>query len=225
MYEAVIFDVDGTLIDSVDAHARAWVWVFARHGHDVAFDDVRLQIGKGGDQLMPMYLSEDDIARVGKQIEAERGDFFKAEYLPHLRAFPDVRELFERILADGKKIVLASSAKQDELQVYKKIARIDDLIDDETSSDDSEKSKPHPDIFDAALGKIPGIDKSRVLVIGDTGWDAEAAGKAGLKTLGLLCGGFPEDMLKDAGCMAIYASPADLLARYDDSPLGGKSES
>jgi len=225
MYEAVIFDVDGTLIDSVDAHAKAWVWVFARHGHDIPFDDLRLQIGKGGDQLMPVFLTEDDIARVGKQIEAERADFFKAEYLPHIRAFPDVRELFERIRADGKRIILASSAKADELQTYKKIAKVDDLIDGETTADDSEKSKPHPDIFQAALEQIADVDPARVLVVGDTAWDALAAGKAGLKTLGLLCGGFPEEMLKDAGCIAIYASPAELLARYDDSPLSGKAGS
>ncbi len=223
MIEAVIFDVDGTLIDSVDDHARAWVWAFARHGVDVTFEDVRIQIGKGGDQLMPVFMSDEDVARVGEAMSKERGDFFKEEYLPHLRPFPDVRELFERILADGKRIILASSAKKDELQEYKKIARVDDLIEDETTADDSEKSKPHPDIFHAALATIPDVDPANVIVIGDTGWDAEAAGKAGLRTIGLLCGGFPEAMLKDAGCVAIYASPSDLLARYDDSLLAGKA--
>ncbi len=148
--------------------------------------------------------------------------FFKDEYLPHVHAFPMVRELFERIKADGKKIVLASSAKDDELEKYEQIAQIDDLIQESTSSDDAEKSKPHPDIFHAALGRLGDVDPSKVIVIGDTPWDALAASKAGMKTIGLLCGGFAEVDLRDADCVAIFASPADLLARYDESPLAGQ---
>jgi len=223
MIEAVIFDVDGTLIDTVDYHAKAWLWAFARHGHDIPFEDIRAQIGKGGDQLMPVFLSEEEIAHIGQTMSDERDAFFKDEYLPHIRAFSDVRELFERIKADGKRIVLASSAKQDELEKYEKLARIDDLIGESTSSDDAEKSKPHPDIFHAALAKLGDIEPSRAIVVGDTPWDAEAAAKAGLQTIGMLCGGFGEESLKAAGCVAIYANPADLLARYDESPLAGKA--
>jgi HAD superfamily hydrolase (TIGR01509 family) len=225
MIEAVIFDVDGTLIDSVDYHARAWLWALARHGHDIPFEEIRAQIGKGGDQLMPVFLSEEEIAHIGDQMSEERGSFFKDEYLPHLHAFPLVRELFERIKADGKKIVLASSAKEDELERYEKIAGIDDLIGESTSSADAEKSKPHPDIFQAALAKLGGIDPSRAIVVGDTPWDALAASKLGLRTIGVLCGGFAEDDLRSAGCIAIFANPADLLARYDESPLGRKADS
>jgi phosphoglycolate phosphatase-like HAD superfamily hydrolase len=127
--------------------------------------------------------------------------------------------LFERIKADGKRIALASSAKGDELEKYKKIANIADLVDAETSSDDAEQSKPHPDIFEAALERLGQISPERVVVIGDTPYDAEAAGKAGLRTIGVLCGGFPEADLRAAGCIAIYRDPADLLARYDTSPL------
>jgi len=219
MIEAVIFDVDGTLIDSVDQHARAWLWVFARHGHDFPLEEIRRQIGKGGDQLMPAFLPEEEVDRIGETLESERKDFFRDEYLPHLRAFSEVRELFQRIKADGRRIVLASSAKEDELEEYKKIAGIGDLIEEQTSSDDSEKSKPHPDIFQAALAKLGGIDPAKAIVVGDSSWDAIAAGKAGIRTIGLLCGGFPTQDLKDAGCVAIYANPADLLARYDESPL------
>jgi HAD superfamily hydrolase (TIGR01509 family) len=219
MIEAVIFDVDGTLIDSVDYHAKSWLWAFARHGHDIPFEEIRAQIGKGGDQLMPVFLPPEELQHIGKTLSEERDTFFKDEYLPHVRAFPMVRELFERIRADGKRIVLASSAKEDELKRYEQIANIEDLIEDSTSSDDAQKSKPHPDIFQAALARLGKIDPSRAIVIGDTPWDAEAAGKAGLKTIGVLCGGFPEGDLRDAGCVAIYSSPADLLARYDESPL------
>lgn len=220
MIESVIFDVDGTLIDSVDYHARAWLWAFARHGHDIPFDEIRSQIGKGGDQLMPVFLSEEEVAHIGETLSDERSTFFKDEYMSHLHPFPMVRELFEKIKADGKRIVLASSAKPDELERYEKIAGIDDLIEQSTSSDDAEKSKPHPDIIHASLAKLGNPDRSKVLYVGDTPWDAIASIKAGIKPIGLLCGGFAEADLKQAGCLAIFTSPADLLARYDESPLG-----
>lgn len=219
MIEAVIFDIDGTLVDSVDLHAQAWQETFNKFGYEVGFDEVRFQIGKGGDQLMPVFLPPDDLQRIGKELEKYRGDLFKEKYLPRVRAFPQVRELFERILGDGKRIALASSAKEDELKVYKELARVEDLVESETSKDDVEKSKPHPDIFQAALAELGGIAAERVIVVGDTQYDAEAAAKIGLHTIGLLCGGFPEEVLRDAGCVAIYRDPAELLARYEESPI------
>src|SRR5215203_4793746 len=149
--KAVVFDVDGTLIDSVDVHAQAWVDAFAEFGHEVRFGDARRQIGKGGDQLMPVFLSKAEIDRFGEKLEERRGVLFKERYLHRIKPFAAVRELFQRVIADGKAIALASSANEDELEQYKKIANIVDLIDIETSSDDAEKSKPHPDIFRAAL--------------------------------------------------------------------------
>ena len=221
MPQAVIFDVDGTLVDSVDLHAKAWQDAFRDYGHDIAFADIRGQIGKGGDQLMPVFLDKDELETRGEELEAHRGRILKERYLSHVRAFPDVRALFERLRADGVRVALASSAKEDELAVYKKIADIDDLIDKQTSSDDAEKSKPHPDIFLAALKRLGEMAPADALVVGDAPYDAEAAGKAGLRTIGLLCGGFPEESLRQAGCIAIYRDPADLLARYDGSPLAG----
>jgi HAD superfamily hydrolase (TIGR01509 family) len=216
---AVIFDVDGTLVDSVDFHAKAWEEAFRHFGHELDFKAIRDQIGKGGDQLMPVFLGSEDLAAKGKELEKRRGEILKERYLPKIQAFPRVRELFKRLKEDGIQIVLASSAKGDELKVYKKAAGIEDLVDAETSSDDVEKSKPYPDIFDAALSRLSEADPARIVVIGDTPYDAEAAGKAGLRTVGVLCGGFPEDALRHAGCIAIYADPADLLAQYDRSPL------
>jgi beta-phosphoglucomutase-like phosphatase (HAD superfamily) len=156
MPKALIFDIDGTLIDSVDLHARAWQRALAHFGHEVAFDEVRQQIGKGGDQLMPVFLSEAEIERYGEDLESHRTDLFRLEFLPAVRAFPEVRALFERAKADGKRLVLASSAKGEELARYKELAEIGDLIEAETSSDDAEKSKPHPDIFAASLGELRG---------------------------------------------------------------------
>lgn len=217
--KAVVFDVDGTLIDSVDIHAKAWVDAFRAWGHEVRFEEVRRQIGKGGDQLMPVFLSKEEIDRIGKDLEAHRGRILKEHYLSRITPFPAVRELFQRLIADGKQIALASSAKEDELEQYKKIANIVDLIDAETSSDDAAKSKPHPDIFHAALARLADKDPDRAIVVGDTPYDAEAAAKAGLRTIGVLCGGWSEEELKQAGCVAVFKNPADLLAQYSQSPL------
>lgn len=217
MVEAVIFDIDGTLVDSVDLHAHAWQEAFARFGKQIRFEDVRSQIGKGGDQLLPVFFTKNELDEFGKEMEKFRGELFKREFLPRVRPFPKVRELFERIRADGKRIALASSAKEEEVEEYKRIAQIADLIEEETSADDAEKSKPHPDIFEAALAQLGDVEPGQVIVVGDTPYDAEAAGKAGLRAIGFLCGGFPEASLRAAGCVRIYEGPADLLARYDDS--------
>jgi HAD superfamily hydrolase (TIGR01549 family) len=218
LIEAVIFDVDGTLVDTVDQHAAAWQRTFAHFGHNIDFDAIRSQIGKGGDQLMPVFLPKEEVERRGKEIEKYRLELFKRDYLPRVRGFPQVRELFERIVADGKRIALASSAKGEELEAYKKAAGITDLVDEETSSDDAERSKPHPDIFEAALARLK-LPPQRAVVVGDSPYDAEAAGKAGLKTIGLLCGGFAEVELRKAGTAQIFQDPADLLANYDRSPI------
>lgn len=213
MLDAVIFDVDGTLVDTVDVHAEAWQRAFAHFGRDVPFDEIRGQIGKGGDQLMPVFLPPDVVERDGKTIEAFRKDLFTRDYMPGVKGFPQVRALFERLRTDGKRLALASSAKGDELKSYKTAAKIDDLDMVETSSDDADKSKPHPDIFHAALDRL-GLQARHCVVVGDTPYDAEAAQKAGLRTTGVLCGGFPEYELRSAGASQIFADPADILDHY-----------
>ena len=219
MITAVIFDIDGTLVDSVDLHAEAWQVALERFGKQVSFAEVRRQIGKGGDQLMPVFLSAREMEKFGDELEQYRSKLFKKEYLPRVTAFPGVRQLFERIRQDQKRIALASSAKEDELKTYKTIAGIHDLIEAETSSDDAERSKPYPDIFEAALEELGDVAPDKILVIGDTPYDAQAAGKANLRTVGLMSGGWNEEELRQAGCIAIYRDPADLLLRYDESPI------
>lgn len=219
MIKAVIFDIDGTLVDSVDLHARAWQETFAHFGKEIPYEKVRHQIGKGGDQLMPVFFSKEELDESGEEMEEYRSELYKRSYLPKVRAFPRVRELFLRIRDDGKRIALASSAKEDELGVYKKIANIEDLVEEETSADDADKSKPHPDIFEAALERLGDIKPNEAIVVGDTPYDAEAAGKLNLRTIGVLCGGFPEPELRAAGCISIYKEPADLLSRYAESPI------
>ena len=219
MPSAVIFDVDGTLVDSVDAHAQAWVEAFAAYRRIVAFDVVRSQIGKGGDQLLPVFLSEQECDALGDAIEAKRRDIFGHRFLGSVQAFRDVRPLFERLRADGTPIALASSGRSEELRHYETLARITDLVDVRTTSDDAERSKPHPDIFAAALDRLGGPDPAGVVVVGDSPYDAIAAGKLGLRTVGVRGGGFPDADLVGAGCIALFDGPADLLARFDESPL------
>jgi HAD superfamily hydrolase (TIGR01549 family) len=219
MIEAVIFDVDGTIVDSVDLHAKAWQEAFAKFGKKISVSQIRRQIGKGADQLLPVFLSQQELNEFGKDLDSYRRDVFKKEYLPLVKGFPKVRELLQRIRRDRKRIALASSATAEELEIYKQVTKVTDLIESETSSQDADKSKPHPDIFEAALRQLPGITLDQVIVIGDTPYDAEAAAKANLQTIGLLCGGWKERDLLQAGCVATYKSPADLLARYDKSPL------
>jgi HAD superfamily hydrolase (TIGR01509 family) len=213
--EAVIFDVDGTLLDSNDLHAGAWCEAFLEFGHDLAFHDVRRQIGKGGDQLMPVFLSKTELRKMGAALEKRRGELFRERYLPKVVAFHGVRKLMERVRADGKTLALASSAEKSELAQYKKIARVEDLIPTEASSDDARKSKPHPDIFEAALERLHLGSPRQALVVGDTPYDAEAAARAGIPSIGVTCGGWSSGELRRAGCLAVYENPADLLRHYD----------
>jgi HAD superfamily hydrolase (TIGR01509 family) len=219
MIKAVIFDVDGTLIDTVDLHANAWVEALKHFGFEIPFHDMRVQIGKGGDQLLHGLLPPDVVESRGDEIQKFRGELFKRDYMDKAKPFPGVRGLFEHIRASGQKAVLASSGKKDEVEHYKEIAGIADLIDSATSSDDAERSKPFPDIFEAALGKLAPLTAREAVVVGDTPYDAEAARKAGLTSVGVLCGGFAEQALIDAGCTAVYRDPQDLLSNYAASPL------
>jgi phosphoglycolate phosphatase-like HAD superfamily hydrolase len=199
----------------VDQHAQSWQTAFRAFGHDIPFAEIRGQIGKGGDQLMPVFLSKAALEAKGADLDRRRGAILKDTYLPSITGFPGVQDLLRRLRADGLRIVLASSAKAEELAHYKQLLGISDLVDAATSSEDADRSKPHPDIFQAALDRLSGIEPQDAVVIGDTPYDALAAAEAGMRTIGVLCGGFAERDLRDAGCIAIFADPADLLRDYD----------
>jgi HAD superfamily hydrolase (TIGR01509 family) len=214
MQYAAIFDVDGTLIDSVDQHARAWQEAFAQFDLHFDFKKIRDQIGKGGDQLLPVFLSDKRLRAEGKQIEATRSAIFRIRYMHTLKPFPKVRELFLKFRAAGWKVAVASSAKANELKFYERRCRIDRLLDAETSSDDVKRSKPHPDIFQAIRRKLHGIAPEHCVVIGDSPYDMIAARKAGMHSVGFLCGGFGRNKLKAAGAEHLYRDPADLLQKF-----------
>lgn len=218
MPKAAIFDLDGTLLDSVDLHAMAWHEAMLKFGHEVSFEQARSQIGKGGDKLIPEFLSDAEQRDHGEELDAWRGERFKTAYLPMVRPFSAVPNLLQRAKDIGIVIAVASSAKKDEVQKYLAIARIEYLVDLSVSAEDVEESKPAPDVFAAVLKKL-GIDGRDVVAIGDSPYDAEAACKVDVRTIGVLCGGFTEDKLRKGGCVQIFHSPAALLTQFEQSIL------
>jgi HAD superfamily hydrolase (TIGR01549 family) len=216
LLKAVIFDVDGTLVDSNDLHIEAWREAFAHYGIGLTYEQIHEQVGKGGDQLIPVFCSQEQVDKFGDELDRLRGEIFARDYLPQVRPFPHVRELFERLRDDGLQIALATSSKQTELQSHLKNLDVEDLVDGATSADDAEHSKPCPDIFEAALGRLDGVLASEAVVVGDTPYDAIAAMKAGMQTIALLSGGFPEETLREAGAVEVYVDVTDLLEHYDE---------
>jgi HAD superfamily hydrolase (TIGR01509 family) len=216
---AVLLDVDGTLVDSNDAHAGAWVKAFGEHGIDVEFAQVRRLIGMGGDKLMPRVSDLTEDSPTGKRIAERRGEIFLTEYLPTLRPFRDAQRLVEELKNRGFTAVAASSAKKDELRPLLELAGARWLLDGATSSDDAEESKPDPDIIEAAMKRAK-TSPAHAIMIGDTPYDIEAAGRAGIRTIAFRSGGWSDADL--AGAIAIYDGPSDLLQQFDQSPLGDR---
>lgn len=218
MVQAVILDVDGTLALSNDAHAQAWVDAFGEFGYDVPFEKVRPLIGMGGDQVIPKMvpgLTKDE--GDGKAISERRKELIINRYGPKVQPAKGARQLIQHMKDAGLRLIIATSATSQELEVLLKAAQVDDLLDQATTSSDAEASKPAPDIVEAALSKLK-IEPSQALMLGDTPYDIQSANAAGVGVIAVRCGGFDDASL--AGAEAIYDDPADLLAHYADSPLG-----
>ena len=199
MPQAVIFDLDGS-------------------GHDVSFEKARSQIGKGGDKLIPFFLSEAEQADHGKALESWREKRFKERYLQLVRPFSAVPDLLTLVRSAGLKVAVATSAKKDQLDQYLKIAGISSMVDEATASDNVEESKPAPDVFEAVLKKL-NLKGADAVAVGDTPYDAEAARKAGIQPIGVLSGGFLERALRRAGCVEVYPGPASIYCCFDQSLL------
>lgn len=213
---AVLLDVDGTLIDSNDAHAASWVDALAEAGVAVEFEAVRRLIGKGGDKLLPEVSGIEEETPEGRRIAERRKAIFLERYLPGVKPLPGTRALLDRLQAMGYRLVVATSAKSDELEALLKTAQAPELLAKATSADDAENSKPDPDIVQAAVEQA-GRPVDEVLMIGDTPYDIEAAMKAGVGVIALRSGGWDDSALERA--IAIYDDPADLLAHLGESPL------
>lgn len=213
----IILDVDGTLIDSNGYHAQAWVEALKEGGHDVDYAKVRPLIGKGGDKLLDEVVGIQEDSPEGKTLSKRRGAIFNEHFLPKIKAFPRTRELVLRMIEAGYKVAVGSSSERKQLEDLLERAQVKDLICDSTSSSEAENSKPDPDIVEAARKKL-NLPAEEVFMLGDTPYDVEAAGRAGIETIAVRCGGWADKGLR--GAVAIYDDPEDLLRRFDDSPLG-----
>ena len=211
--ETVLFDVDGTLIDSNAAHAQAWTQALREHGVEAELLTLRRLIGMGADKLLPKVAGVTEDSERGKAIGERKKEIFSS-LLPGLRQTPGARALLEYLRGRNVTLTIATSAGGEELSALIVRAGVDDLFDKRTSSDDAEESKPDPDIVQAALAKSKARPETTVMV-GDTPYDVEAAGRAGIAAIALRCGGFwPDDAL--AGAIAIVDHPAALLEVWRD---------
>lgn len=215
--KAILFDIDGTLVDSNDFHVDAWLEVFEHAGHHLARDQVREQIGKGGDMLVPALLPDLPDAEQEELADAH-GEVFQGKYLEQVQPFSGARDLLRRVHESGLKVALASSAEQKELDHYVELLNVKSFVDETTTSDDVEKSKPAPDIVATALKKLA-LHADEVLFIGDTPYDIESGTKCGVETIALLSGGFSRDTL--GGARAIFDDIAALNAGFPDWIEGG----
>lgn len=220
MFKAILFDIDGTLVDSNDLHVLAWEGAFREAGYHFDRATLHSQVGKGADNYVPSLLPDVSEEEADRLADAH-GRIYKERYLDQVRPFPHARDLLKRSREAGYKVVLASSASGEELDHYLRLLEAADLVDAHTSADDVGCSKPCPDIFETARQKV-GVAPDAALVVGDTPYDIEAAAKAGMKAIAVRSGKFPEERL--SGAIAIFDDVAQLLARFDASPIGRVEE-
>jgi membrane protein len=215
---AVLFDIDGTLVDSNDMHVLAWEEAFAGVGASFDRQVIHEQIGKGADMLVPALLPDADDTMI-KKLGVAHGDVFKEKFLKQVKPFARAHDLLARVHAAGQEVVLASSASAAELDHYLELLSAHALVAATTSADDVEHTKPAPDIFASALEKVAPLSAHEVIVVGDTPYDVEAAAKCGITTVALRSGKFSDLALRSAGAVAVYNDVAALLAGFDQSPL------
>jgi HAD superfamily hydrolase (TIGR01509 family) len=218
---AVLFDVDGTLVDTNYLHAVTWWQAFAQGGHYVPMTDIHRTIGMGTDQLLDRLLPADrDSGADGKL--ALSHDALYATYWSRLRPLPGAADLLRACRARGLAVILASSAGEAESGILRAAIDAEDAIDAATFAGDVESSKPAPDLVQVALKKA-GVPAEQAVFVGDTVWDVQASGKAGVPCIGLLSGGISREELADAGAVQVYDGPADLLAALSRSLIGQAS--
>jgi HAD superfamily hydrolase (TIGR01509 family) len=210
---AVLFDVDGTLVDTNYLHAVAWAEAFATHGYDVPTSTCHGLIGQGSDRLVESAIGHHDDAVVDTH-----SDIYGAQ-LHRLRAFPEAAELLRATKRSGLAVVLATSASSHDVEHLRAAIGADDVIDGVTTKDDVDASKPDPDIVQAALD-LAKVAADAAVFVGDTVWDIKAAARAGLPCVCVLTGGLDESVLRRAGAVEVYQDVADLLSRLPESALG-----
>ena len=215
--EAVLLDIDGTLLDSNDAHAQAWSDALREARLEIGSETVRPLIGMGSDKLLPKLTGIDAESEEGKRLVERRKEIFAKEYLPLVKPFPQARELLERMRDDGVKLVVATSAAEDELRGLLAALGAEWLVDEKTSSSDADRSKPDPDIVRVAVDKA-GVGPAACVMLGDTPYDVEAATRSRVRIVAVRCGGHGDEELR--GAVEIYDDPAAILSRYEESVIG-----
>jgi HAD superfamily hydrolase (TIGR01549 family) len=195
--QGIIWDVDGTLVDSNELHVNCWLEAFAHFGKRFDRDVIFQHIGKGGDQLVPDLLGAKEMRRFGKEVQSYRSKLFKQQYLPKVKPFAGIRELFQRLRERGIRMALGSSSDPEEVEYYTRLLEVADLIEGATSRKDAEHSKPSPEIFRAALERL-GTDEARTLAVGDTPYDILAGHRVPLAVAAVLSGGFERELLTKA---------------------------
>ncbi|UFR00719.1 HAD family hydrolase [Streptomyces sp. Go40/10] len=218
MDRAAVFDVDGTLVDTNHLHVVTWWEAFRQAGHDVPMHAVHRAVGLGSTDLVAHLLGDDRDQDQDARLSAAHTALY-GQYFDRLPALPGAGELLRRLHGDGWTVVLATSASGAELGALRRAIDADDAIAATASADDVTRGKPAPEPVEHAL-ELAGVPASRAVFVGDTVWDMQAGSKAGTRCVGVLCGGIPRADLEQAGAEAVYADPADLLARLDGSPLG-----
>lgn len=216
---AVLFDMDGTLVDTNYLHAVTWWEAFGQHGHQVAMADVHRAIGMGSDKILDHLLPADRDRDADGTIRAAHATLF-APYRPRLRAFDGAAPLLRACAERGSRVVLASSAGGPEMAALRAALDADDVIASATSSEDAEQSKPAPDIVQTALDRA-GTTAEESVFVGDTVWDVQACRRAGLRCIAFLTGGIGADELRDAGAVEVWPGPSALLRSFDESILSG----
>ncbi len=214
---AAILDIDGTLVDSNYQHTLAWYGALREHGHTVSMFRVHRLIGMGGDQLVRALLGDEVEEREGDAIRESEKERYMERYIDTVQPLEGARELIVRLKDAGRRVVLASSAKPDEVEHYLDLLDARELADAWTTSGDVEQTKPEPDLIRAALEKLDG---DLAVMVGDSTWDCKAAKNAGVETLAVLTGGFSAQELFDAGALSVFTSMPELLDRLDATVLG-----
>lgn len=182
-------------------------------GYDIPFEKVRPLIGMGGDRVMPILVGLEEDSEEGQELSSVRSDIFKRHYLPEIQAFPRVRDLVKRLRDDGFDRVVASSSSAEDIDDLLEVAGVRDLVRSATSADDADQSKPAPDIVEGAIARA-NVERQRLIMIGDTPYDVEAARRARVPLVAVRCGGWGDADLE--GAVAIFDDPADLLANYEE---------
>jgi HAD superfamily hydrolase (TIGR01549 family) len=214
---AAILDIDGTLVDSNYQHTLAWYGALREHGHTVSMFRVHRLIGMGGDQLVAALLGDEVEEREGDAIRATEKERYMERYIDTVQPLEGARDLIVRLKDAGREVVLASSAKPDEVEHYLDLLDARELANAWTSSGDVEQTKPEPDLIRAALAKLDG---DLAVMVGDSTWDCKAAKNAGVETIAVLTGGFSAQELFDAGALSVFSSMPELLDRLDATVLG-----